>query len=298
MRRLPKNNQDKNLSQGNKYFRHYQQYLQLIALQLIEWVNLPKGIDPMYLEKHLHINGQIAFAFDEKGLGYYVSKGSPVGVLDIYGNPTQFNCILGNGKQLMSNLFTYVDEPKTNQNAVVINNNDFKQPTFNRLDLFASDLALIKQVQRINIINQKTPYIIFSNQEELLSLKKLMLQVDNDFEKVFVDKKLGDPREIIVHMTPAPYVTDKLQEQLISVWSDCMTFLGIDSVAFQKKERMLTGEVNANNEQNKVSENIYLKSRKEACKLINELFDLNVDVRIRSEVVEQMAQEGEIDATV
>lgn len=280
---------------GNKYFRHYYRYLQAIALQMFEWENLPPSIDPRFLEMQLHFEGKVAFVKHPK-YGLIVARGTETGYFDIYGKPNQFECIFPNAQNnFRVNLYNYLDENPNleimgnsfNPQGVLIYNNDFGDVTIPTLKLFADDLAHIKQVMKINITNQKTPYIMYTNDKNLMSLKKLNNHMDSDASNIIVNEKLN-LNELIVAHTPAPYVTDKLSEHLSYTWNEVMTFLGIENTNQMKKERMVVDEVNSNNEQTKASENIYLKARQEACVLINKLFDLNVSVKLRTSVVDEI----------
>ena len=65
--------------------------------------------------------------------------------------------------------------------------------------------------------------------------------------------------------------------------NEALTFLGINNANTDKKERLITDEVKANDEQLFVARQVMLNARKMACKEINEMFGLNIDVEFRGE---------------
>ena len=97
---------------------------------------------------------------------------------------------------------------------------------------------------------------------------------------IYADKNLDLNQIQILDLRP-PVVFPQLQIQKHAVWNECMTFLGINNANQDKRERVVTDEVQANDEQVKASEDVMLKAREKACELINEMFDTDIKVHRR-----------------
>lgn len=247
--------------------------LMLISKALFKWENLPNGIDEKWIERYLFTEGACLF-YKDPTLGFMVAKMGENGMLNAYDEPT--------------NVFPYAtnyeytgDQLINNVNSVIIRNNDDMLPTAPTIQLYAYKLTNIDRTIDTNIMAQKMPIVVKCTDKQKLSLKQAMNQRNDNEPVIYADKGLNT-EEIQVLKTDAPIVFDKLQIQKHAVWNECMTFLGVNNANMDKRERLVTNEVEANNQQVQASEDVMLKARERACELINKMFGTNIKVSRRN----------------
>lgn len=258
---------------NNLIINDYYQRLMLIARSLFKWNNLPNGIDEKWIEEYLYFGGKCVF-FDDKTKGYMVAKVENRATYNNYDEPTK---IRGYGTNYRSRELT------NNVDCVIIRNNDDMIPTNKTIKIYAYKLANIDRAIDTNIELQKIPYVITCSEKEKISFKILMNKRKDNEPVIFGSDDL-DIDKISVLNTDVPIVFDKLQVQKMNIWNECLTFLGINNANNDKRERLISSEVNANNEQIKACEDVMLKARQKACDLINEMFNLDISVERRSNI--------------
>ena len=246
--------------------------LGLIAKTRFEWTGLPNGIDEKWIERYLFHEGQCMFFKDEK-LGFMVAKCNIGGNLNYYDEPTRLIPVATNYAEAKS----YIN----NEECVLIRNNDDMIPTRPTIELFALRLAQVTRTIDVNINAQKTPVLIRCSDKSRLSVKNVYTQFTGNEPVIYGDKNL-DTESMEVLKTEAPIVFDKLQIHKHDIWNEAMTYLGIDNANMDNRERLVDDEVRANNAQIEMSAQVALKARERACELINNVFGLNVSVKLRN----------------
>lgn len=259
-------------------------YYQMLALNRYKWENLPNGIESRYIEQMLFDNGECAL-FDHPDLGLCVLRSSSRENLNIYGEPTKLS-------------LTGFNEHRTvmMDDCVRIMNNDLALPTLPDIVYYARRMAEIDDIIMQNLRQQRVPYLFATDENNSFSMKSLYDRMYQGEPAIFIDKEMlkGEPENIMVIPTTAPYLVDKLQIQKQEMERELLTFLGINNT-LEKKERLLVDETNSNNQFIKMASDIGFKQRQLACEQINEMFGLNVRViETQDEFEMEVSNDGEL----
>ena len=244
----------------------YDQYvdrLTELSISMFNWQGLPDSVDPRFLEMVLLEQGKILF-FKEPEIGkFVVMRVTPNGPFDIYMIPTQRRPYASNGYN-PDHLFTEAD-------SVIIWNNMLHSPALRDIRIFAHDLADIDRAIAVNVNAQKTPFIITCSDQQRLTMENLMMQYDGNQPFIYGTKEL-DLDNIRVLQTGAPFVAKDLYDLKMNRWNEALTYLGIPNIAIEKKERMITDEVQRSLGGAIASRYSRLQARRHACEQINRMF--------------------------
>ncbi len=270
---------------NNRTYLQYYNRLTELAISMFEWKNLPASVDPRFLELTLFSDGMAVFFRDEV-LGELALQCMIGGNLDVYRVPTTRRAYATNG----------YNKELTEKDSVIIFNNYLHTNSMLDIEMFSRQLYEIQRTIDVNVIAQKTPVLIRCTENQRLVMKNLFMQYDGNEPFIFGDKNL-DMNGISVLKTDAPFVADKLMQLKFQIWNEALTYLGISNVNMHKKERLLSDEVTRNMGSTVASRYARLNARKEACKKINAMFGLNIDVEYREDIqiVDEEVEESDVD---
>ena len=261
----------------------YLNRLKEYALNMFEWINLPKTVDARFIELVLFEEGKINF-FEDKLIGFLALRVNESGKQNVYNEFDKKYIYANNGFSRVRNL----------RNSVTIYNNYLRTPTYTTVNLYAIRLARVTRAIDLNIEAQKTPVLITCPENQKLSLKNVYEQYKGNAPVIYTDSEFNLD-SIKVLKTDAPFVVDKLTLYKHDLWNEVMTFLGVNNSNQDKKERLVANEVDANDEQIEQARFNMLDARKDACKKINDMFGLNIDVKFRNDNVQKAYEENKIN---
>lgn len=261
-----------NLITNQKTYEDFYSLLKNLALNVFKWENLPDSVDERFLELTLFEKGYCLFFEDEVMgiLGLTCTIGMP---LNVYRIPTERRAFATNGYIKMC----------TDKDSILVYNNYLRIPTEQMVQLYAKRLYEIQRSIDTNIKAQKTPVMILSPEQQRLSMLNLYKEYDGNSPIIFASDQM-DLNGFQVLKTDAPFVADKLHVAMNSCLNDALSRLGIENSNSDKKERLVSAEVNSNTGLLEAQRNVMLNSRRQACEQYNKMFGGNISVKFRSEL--------------
>lgn len=259
----------------------YQMYLYRLmdyAISVFEWHDLPEGVDERMMEYWLLQNGMVVFFKDDMLAGTSVSEeGYAVlpaminGEWNIYNYPVDRRAYATDG----------YNKELTDEDSVLIFNDYLRVPMMPSLMLYAKRLAELDRTIDINVINQKAPKILRGNEQNKLTALNMMKQIEENRLWLWTYKDSQNFEMEVLDLT-VPFVAKDLQTVKHQIWNEALTYIGVENVNTEKKERLISDEVMSNMGDVEVSRFTRLNAREQACDKINEMFGLDVSVTFRS----------------
>lgn len=154
---------------------------------------------------------------------------------------------------------------------------------------FSDMMSLIFESMGVNLFNTKLAYIFAADNKAMAeSFKELYSQIGSGQPAAVVDKQLFDadnnPRWVMFNQNlKQTFLGNDFTTFMTSIESMFLSFIGINNVNFEKKERLILDEVNANNQNTQAVARVWLDSMNESMKRVNDMFDLNLSVKLSNE---------------
>ena len=257
--------------------------LKLKAISMFEWINLPEEIDERYLELMLCQNGYVCFFKDQIVPDvdtYFALQCTLGGRFNVYNIPTVYQIYTASG----------YNTRRTAEDSVIIYNNLLHSPTVPLLMYHAYNIANVERTIEINLNQLKRPYIFLVPENQRFTFTKLVNDIKNNQDVIIGNKDLN-----LDNVNPINTITPNNTLDLYTLkkryYNEALTDMGINNLNVDKKERLVSDEVSSNDEDVLINRNSMLYARKIACKQINDMFGLNVDVKFRNDFMEEKQEE-------
>ena len=257
--------------------RMYLRVLQELAVNRFKWVGLPDSVNERFLEYTLMRRGLVVMYFDPDYDEYLALQGAGAGPLNMYDDPTSFR-VTGNS--------TFVGKTVDASDCVPIWANVLRVPDWDIILTYAKKLAGIDRTIDINLRNARRSRVIVTDETGQLSAQNINNQIDSGSPVITVN---NTGYAMMEHWTAFdlgihPDQIINLQTSRQRIWNECMGLMGINFANQDKRERLVSAEVGANDEQIDSMKNVLLAERQRAARQMNDKFGLSVDIELRTEL--------------
>lgn len=254
--------------------RMYMRQLIELSANRFKWEGLPEDIDPRFLEMELTMRGRIIFMRHPKHPEKLVAlRGDPLGNWDYQDNATEYSYI---GNDILSGTVSADD-------CVPIWSNYHRIPDLDTIMIYATKIAQADRTVEINAMSARLTKIIAAEENRKLSMANISQQIEQGNPVIYVTKGFDPSAVTVLDLGVHPEGIVSMQTVKTKMWAEAMTYLGINNANQDKKERLVSAEVGANDEQVNTFRNIALNAREHAVEKINEKFNLNISVSFKNE---------------
>lgn len=254
-----------------------------LCLDMFEWINLPETCNYRYLEQALLFEGKCGFAKDPD-LGYLTLRCNQTNTLNIYGDYSEVDLYSFNGYQRRFKNYL-IGGDNTDANAVVCIDNDCKYPYFNYILLGSERLSNAMRGIDVASMQLKQPYYITCEESQKLTVERILTDIDNNKPAIITTKSIAPDSFQVLQTGANPQVLLQMWDNYYKHDNLLRTLLGIqNNPNSDKSERLLVDEISSNNQLTDMNIQMRLKCRKLFCEQVNELFGLDLDVKLRHEI--------------
>lgn len=241
-----------------------------IVLNIFKWDNLPKEINQQAMQKAIMLDGFCIFFRDKQLEQYYALTGSISGV-DVYGYPSVARPISKNSS------ITFGDYD-IDKDCVVIYANKTRTCATPIINEYVHRLVEIDLAILLNTKAMKHPVIFKTTEQKRESFESLLRQYEDSWNIITCDKQLDieNSLDVINLGVNAQEILNLIKEKE-STLNEFYNIFGVTSTV-EKRERIVSGEINVQLQQTAVNTNMWLSCQKLACDKINDIFGLNLDV--------------------
>lgn len=253
----------------------YIRMLTELCANRFKWIGLPDTVDERFLELNLFWRALCVFYWDKDYDRFMALTASGSGMVNMYDNPTTFTVTGSN----------MINKTLNAKECVPIWANYLRVPDLDIVRLYSVKLANLDRTIEILVQAMRYTTVVHADENERQSYVNALRQWTEGQPIIFGNNGLDIQQNVSAfNVAPHPEALPNLLIAKTKMWNECMTLLGINNANQDKKERLVSDEVGANNDQVLATRAIALNARQQAAYQINRIWkDLDVRVEFNSE---------------
>ena len=253
--------------------RYFRKYLLQKAISVFKW-KLPKEWDEDYFKYILYGIGYIA-VLETRSFGV-ICQGGALGGYNLYYKPSYI--------MITNPLLKETITANINIDCAIIKLQPDYSSIMDIVGYYADQLALAAEALGLNMVNVKSGVVFGAKDKtQAQSFKKMFDKMQDGDPAVFIDKQLlddaGKPNWYpFVQNMKEQYIADSILSDMRKIEAMFDTDIGIPNANTDKKERLVTDEINANNVETATRCELWLDSIRKGIDRANAMFNLSLSV--------------------
>ena len=201
-----------------------------------------------------------------------------------------YNVYYRPSKVLVSNPLLQTKELTINKDCALLKCAPDYRGVYDIISYYADQMAVLMEAFGVNAYNSKFSWIFAADNPAMAeSFKKMFDQVTSGNPAVAVDKKLfnenGDPRWIQFDQNlKNNFIGKDILECMATIDNMFCTAIGLPNSNYEKRERLLVDEINANNSQTRALADVWMETIKHGMDVANDMFGLDLDIRYKQDM--------------
>lgn len=151
---------------------------------------------------------------------------------------------------------------------------------------FIDKIVEVEEAINMNLFAHKLPRLVVCSPEDKARVEDLIEAIDRGEKKLFLDANDYQAIKNVLDGGAGGYIIDKLYQYKQNLENELLSFLGINNIPVEKKERLITDEANANNQMIGDSSECFLDSLKDFCEEITNVLGYPISVEANSKPME------------
>lgn len=245
---------------------YWKKYLTQRAMSVYKWT-MPRLWSENYFKYILYGIGYITVLYT--GAYGWIPQRCALGGLNLFEEPD---------KIIVSNPLVYGIERKIGEGNVVFTFNADYTGVQDIIDYYAMQLAELSMTAYANMVGTKISHVFgVDNKKTADAMSKIIDQILNG-EPAVVAKttKAGEAIDYFGQDVKRTYIVSDILIDMRKILNDFNTCFGIPNANTEKKERLITDEVNANNSETKLLPELWLNNFKATCEQLNTIAGENL----------------------
>lgn len=257
---------------ANTSAMYYRIKLLKLILQRFEFVGLPETWDKDYFLEHLFLDGVICITDTSAGVLALKTGVTGIGIFD---QPTEciiVNPVLGQMRRTINEDCALVKIQLDYQGVGWI------------LNRYSALLAMCDSSIAVNLLNTKATFVFgATSKSQAETFKAIFDKIAMGEPAVFTSENNTTLIKEQMFTMPAKenFIADDVQLLKRKIINEFLTDIGISNANTDKRERLVTDEVNANNDEIVANIQHWYDNINEGLNKANELFSLNLSCNIR-----------------